>query len=556
MPLRRLAEDGGLSGGAGAGLALAAVAFAGLVGAFVLHLRRGRRSRIAAAGEGKMECSKAFSQDPEKGEIPEFAPEPTSEKARTGFLGWLCPSSSRDSQGSHKPEVTNSSHKSNSNSNSNGNTAYASHKHNPSSPNGFSKVEFSPVAQKQLGALLRELLEQQVAASLRSGLGTRLDALERQVLEAVERRSDGPAPPPVPGPAPPAVPPPELPPRAGASVMREMRDTQVAGAQTAAPVMVNRGTAVQEDFKLQDAAAEKERRERELAEVTQPNDLAFGPTMRQQALPDPPEKHIIVREGEALKSSLAAVRQQLASRDRQTTELQRQLKECRQTLWAQTEDQKASEQRLHALLSDPSQCSRSQAEELKRLEAKVGELSSDLSDAKLTEIYWCTVAKRQRAYFLQSERMADSGHDCATMIKRHPAGEIFLAPPPIMGDAGDMGPVWDVGSSHANPYVCDSWPFEPNTLARRTPQEPSMAPLEEDQDQEDCATDDDDASYEDITEHGNEGASGLPPMRLPSLPLAQAHPDDDDDEDEDDPQSDELERLPPMPAQTETARSL
>lgn len=468
----RMLEEGSsaLSAGAGAGIALAAALVVCLAGVLILRVRRS--SRILVAGEtGKLESGKAH--DPEMGEIPECAPEPT-------------------------PLI--------------------------------SKMEFSSCAQKQLGALLRELLEQQVAESLRNGLGSRLDTLEQQVLEAVERKSTGPAPPPAP---PPALP------------TKSAPVTRTSGAQTVTPPLtVHKGTNVQEDFKMQDAAAAA------AAATEKPQlELSFGPTMRQQALPDPPEKALqMVRDADSLKSSLVTVRQQLSSRDRQTTELQRQLKECRQALWEQTEEQKASEVRLRSLLTDSSQCPRAQAEEVSRLGKKVEELSTQVSDAKATEIYWCTVAKRQRAYFLQSERMAESGHDCATLIKRHPAGEIFLAPPPIMSEAGDMGPVWDVGSSHANPYLCDSWPFEPNVLAKRSPQEPAMAPLEEDQ--EESATDDEEASYEDIADSGNERASGLPPMRLPSLPI----PNVEDEEDDEDCAGSLLDRLPAMPS--DTARSL
>ena len=36
----------------------------------------------------------------------------------------------------------------------------------------------------------------------------------------------------------------------------------------------------------------------------------------------------------------------------------------------------------------------------------------------------------------------------------------------------------------ANPYVCDSWPFEPNVLAKRTPQESAMPTFEEETEEE------------------------------------------------------------------------
>lgn len=101
-------------------------------------------------------------------------------------------------------------------------------------------------------------------------------------------------------------------------------------------------------------------------------------------------------------------------------------------------------------------------------------------------------------------------------IKNHPCGEVFVAPMPTpMGD--DLPKVWDVGNAIANPYVCDSWPFEPNFLARRTPQEMLMAP---------CAEETEDDILEEEGKRRNPFRPGFA-LRLPNP----GHSDDEDGDD-------------------------
>lgn len=480
-----------LSAEAGAGLALGAVTFVVLVYAVVVRVRRARASgaRIVSDpdlnGEG-LKSGKAWEDvDLEKAQVPESVPEP-------------------------KPVRS------------------------PPSP---SKLMLSSDAQKQLGALLRQLLEQEVSESLEAGIGERLDSLERRVLESIGRTS--------PGPAPPEVPPPAMPTAPASMPPPLLQEMCTAGVQTTAadPLLVEKSIAAQEEFR-------EEFKPRNTATKPQP-DLSFGPTVRQRGLPDPPEKSLMdVPQVASLKSSLACVREKLAARDSQTTELQRQLKECRQELWSRTEEQKVADLRLREIVSDPQQGPRVQAEEVQRLSNSVQELSSRLAKARDSETYWSSVAKRQRAFFLQSERIAQSGPESANHIKNHPAGDIFIAPAPILGEAGDMGPVWDVGTAVANPYLCDSWPFEPNVLARRGPQEPFMPPCEEEEDE-----DDERATDEESAEEG-EGTSPkrLPQLRLPTLPVAQDDGDDLSDEDDEHHQGSHLDQLPAAP--TDTSRSL
>merc|ERR1719419_1245441 len=106
-------------------------------------------------------------------------------------------------------------------------------------------------------------------------------------------------------------------------------------------------------------------------------------------------------------------------------------------------------------------------QELEHLRRDIEHTSGRLADAKAAEMRWAWIAKRQRAFFMQSEKMGQEG---LHLMKRHPAGEVFLAPPPVCleGDDEDCrNPPWDVGSSHINPYAIDSWPFEPNVLAQK-----------------------------------------------------------------------------------------
>jgi len=391
---------------------------------------------------------------------------------------------------------------------------------------------------------LRELLEQEVSASQLHFMG-RLDAFEYQVCEAVKKDKFKPLPPvgapPINSTAPLLNP-----------SLRE------GTSQTAPPALkFEKGIPVQEDLGFEP-----------LREKNTVPEKVFGPTRLQRTLPkqtgfrQPPEKPApLVPEIVALKSSLACVQQNLFSRDRQTSNLHSQLKECRQALWEQTEVSNEAQGRLRRLLESPGKTPQIQKEEIARLQEKIGALSNRLADAKQSESYWATVAKRQRAYFLQSEQ---HGPDAMQYLKRHPAGEVFVAPTPILGEAGDMGKAWDVGSSHANPYVCDSWPFEPNVLAKRTPQEPTMQPLEEDPEAEDEVSDSEDEDFECMSPSKKAGM----PFRLPALPVVGANEDGrDSDEDslievqrgEDElesPHGSLLDRLPQMPTEVETARSL
>eukprot|EP00933_Yihiella_yeosuensis_P062330 TRINITY_DN65285_c0_g1_i1.p1 TRINITY_DN65285_c0_g1~~TRINITY_DN65285_c0_g1_i1.p1 ORF type:complete len:498 (-),score=133.19 TRINITY_DN65285_c0_g1_i1:221-1714(-) len=220
----------------------------------------------------------------------------------------------------------------------------------------------------------------------------------------------------------------------------------------------------------------------------------FGPTDRQLGLRDPPEKHFYgYDEEEAEQISLGTLQRNLGKRDAQTTELHKQLRVARQELWLRAAEARDAKARLQALLADPSRGSAAQAEAIQTLQSEVRDLSTQLADTQFKERQWSAIAKRQRAFFMQSERMSQ---ETTSLLRRHPAGDIFLAPPPVLLEDEEIRdePLWDVGTSHCNPYCVDSWPFEPNVLAARASAAPNLNRWDEgeDEDYEECCDDEED----------------------------------------------------------------
>eukprot|EP00931_Biecheleriopsis_adriatica_P102661 TRINITY_DN77601_c0_g1_i1.p1 TRINITY_DN77601_c0_g1~~TRINITY_DN77601_c0_g1_i1.p1 ORF type:complete len:516 (+),score=129.70 TRINITY_DN77601_c0_g1_i1:95-1642(+) len=234
------------------------------------------------------------------------------------------------------------------------------------------------------------------------------------------------------------------------------------------------------------------------APVLDPEPLKlFGPTVRQTYLAEPPERGPpFLDEEEADRNSLITLQRVLGKRDAQTTELHHQLREARQQLWQQTTEARAATTRLHNFLMDKSQAPQAQAEAIIRLQDQVKDLSGRLAESHQQEQHWSAIAKRQRAFFQQSERMSQ---DCMSLLRRHPAGDVFLAPPPVVleDDEPRDEPMWDVGTSHCNPYCVDSWPFEPNVLKARASAQPNLNRWEEgtDEDYEEDRDDEDEQDH-------------------------------------------------------------
>mmetsp|Transcript_13076 Transcript_13076/g.30662 ORF Transcript_13076/g.30662 Transcript_13076/m.30662 type:complete len:383 (+) Transcript_13076:82-1230(+) len=205
---------------------------------------------------------------------------------------------------------------------------------------------------------------------------------------------------------------------------------------------------------------------------------AFGPTDLQTSQPDPKDEKedIPVSETHSMKGTLESLGKSLSSRERQINALQNQLRRCQDMYEERTREADGGEQSLHQLLDDPSRLQQAHQERIQRRNGRVEELSSGLRRAKEQAKYYASLVQQQRAFFLQGERISACGGSEA--LAKHPAGEIALVPrPPAMSD--EKPEVWDVGTAIANPYIVDSWPFEPNVLANRSPKEAAMQPCSE-----------------------------------------------------------------------------
>lgn len=219
-----------------------------------------------------------------------------------------------------------------------------------------------------------------------------------------------------------------------------------------------------------------------------------------------------IRETIALKATLENLTQNLGSRERQIGSLQQQLATVKSICAEGAEKAKLVEASAKGLEEDPALVKQAAAQRKGRRQARVEEMTANMQRAQEQAKRYQALAQQQRAFFLQSERVAVSGGQEA--ITRHPAGEVALTlQPPSISD--EQPEVWDVGSAVANPYVTDSWPFEPNVLARRAPQEGSMDPFEEE-------------TPEDLDERPRFrnpfGGRGLPSLRMPG------HESDEDDD--------------------------
>jgi len=204
---------------------------------------------------------------------------------------------------------------------------------------------------------------------------------------------------------------------------------------------------------------------------------AFAPSRRQSHYADPPEKRDdIVQESFTMKVTLSNLKKILSSRHRQTVALREQLGTCEEMLRecaARTEAVTGSSRELAA---DPGQLEQTFRDQLRRRRARVAELAGNVANSQDQVKHYTALAQQQRAFFLQSERIAVSGGQDA--IRRHPAGIVVLVPQP-QSLQDEKPESWDVGSAIANPYICDSWPFEPNVLAQTAPKECSMSSWQE-----------------------------------------------------------------------------
>mmetsp|Transcript_133691 Transcript_133691/g.243792 ORF Transcript_133691/g.243792 Transcript_133691/m.243792 type:complete len:534 (+) Transcript_133691:151-1752(+) len=365
-----------------------------------------------------------------------------------------------------------------------------------------------PEVRKELAETLRSVLEEEISRGLhKAGINERLERLEQQARD--QQVVSGSL----------------LPPSKA-----EAKDTQLSEtlkAKDAIHPMEAPGShdhwgeldstlkvnpALNRDVELADVSEDDAPKRKDSGVVR--HNKVLSPSNRQKRYSDPPElsrRH--VDEDSSLSASLVTVQRNLSRRDVQCQELHRQLKAAMKECAHLRLEASHFNKRLQDLLTNPAIGTHAQAEEIHILRAKVEELSGRLAETKSSEMQWSLIAKRQRAFFMQQERLSQEG---LNLLKKHPAGEIFLAPPPVyLEDDIDEEPhrlkvPWDVGTSHANPYVTDSWPFEPNACAQRVAVEPNLNRWEE-EDVMMMDTDSEDGSHPSDADRGMH-------IRLPTLP--------------------------------------
>ncbi|CAE7534595.1 FRQ1 [Symbiodinium sp. CCMP2592] len=204
----------------------------------------------------------------------------------------------------------------------------------------------------------------------------------------------------------------------------------------------------------------------------------YGPSEQQVTKADPPEKDEgLVMEGTTLRSSLSSLEQSLASRVKQIGHLTEQLKACEATREERARQAEEAKSKSSMLSGDLSLLLKICQFHLETRRERVEQMSKDTAFQKQQAKYYKSLAHQQRAFYLQSERISACGGKDA--IARHKAGELALVAQPATLEDDNTQELFDVGTAVANPYVCDSWPFEPNVLAKRTPQESAMPAFEE-----------------------------------------------------------------------------
>jgi len=197
---------------------------------------------------------------------------------------------------------------------------------------------------------------------------------------------------------------------------------------------------------------------------------AYGPSGKQSKLHDPSdEKHDgLVAEIPCMQSTLSELDRALNSRERQIDALQSQLAFCKNMCEEKKDAAEAAKTVLKELVAHPAAPPRIHEERLCRLRQRVAELRENLDENREKATHYKELAEQQRRYYLQHERIGVSGG--RERLQRHPSGDLSMVPkPPPQGDMKAEG--FDIGTAFANPYICDSWPFEPNVLAQRMSKE-------------------------------------------------------------------------------------
>lgn len=201
----------------------------------------------------------------------------------------------------------------------------------------------------------------------------------------------------------------------------------------------------------------------------------YGPSKRQRGFEEPPcKQEEPQREIVTIRSGLQAVSQSLNSRVKQLASLQRQLELTKEHYGAECKKVDELEDTL-AMLKDPTKLSVVQ-EALKQLQERLASLEKQLVTSKENTEMYKKLVKQQNGFIMQAETVFFQERG-AERLTRCPAGELFLIPQPLALDA--KADCFDIATQFANPYEVDSWPFEPNVLARRTSKECPMDEMAE-----------------------------------------------------------------------------
>lgn len=151
--------------------------------------------------------------------------------------------------------------------------------------------------------------------------------------------------------------------------------------------------------------------------------MFFGARPRPRRRPAPEaEAHLVVP-----RRTVAALQGKLYQRDMDVWTMHRQLRCVQQQILQRNLEEGFAARRLRDLLCDADvmpQLSRPKAAELGELRRTLQDLSTRYADAKSSEMQWSAVARRHLSFYVQSEAQAREG---TLQLKRHPAGEVFLA---------------------------------------------------------------------------------------------------------------------------------
>lgn len=249
------------------------------------------------------------------------------------------------------------------------------------------------------------------------------------------------------------------------------------------------------------------------------NRKTYGPSRKQKDLEEPPVKEEkLEKELVTIRSTLASLNQNLSSRERQISSLKNQIAVTKEHVKEEQTKLDDLDEILN-LVENPQNLSMIHDKRRKRQKENLENVEKELQLVKAEVESHRNLTKQQHAFFTQAETIYCQPNG-AERIQRCPAGEVFLAPQPLAmpeekAESGDA-----VGTSIANPYEVDSWPFEPNVLARRCPKECPMDNVAEE-------------TWEDLLEaqrpaRANPFSSGLNLRNL-------NNDDEDDDEDYDGP---------------------